>query len=154
MKTKINLIASLFFMIPFIFGFSLKSHPNFIKQTSTLDTIQTSQNKGTVYMYRVGRAMGMVLKTQIKVNGQDAGGLGNNSYFEWELEPGVYTFSCYTKESSPVVEIEVKANEKYYLRQDQRIGFTDGGRVTLKKVDDSKGSKEIKKAKKLVSTFK
>ena len=153
MKTKINLIASLFFMIPFIFGFSLKPNINTAKQTSTLDTIQNPQ-KGTVYMYRVGRAMGMVLKTQIKVNGQDAGGLGNNSYFEWELEPGVYTFSCYTKESSPVVEIEVKANEKYYLRQDQRIGFTDGGRVTLKKVDDSKGSKEIKKAKKLVSTFK
>ena len=152
MKTKTNLIVSVFFIIPFIFGFSLKSNPNIVKQTSTLDTIQIPQ-KGTVYMYRVGRALGMVVKIQVKVNGRDAGGIGNNSYFEGELESGAYTFSAFTKESSPIVEIDVKPGEKYYLRIDQRVGLTQGGRVTLKQVDDSKATKEMKKANKLVSSY-
>ena len=85
----------------------------------------------------------MVGKTQIKVNGLDAGGTSNNSYFEWELEPGIYTFSCFTKESNAIVEIDVKSNEKNYLRQDIRMGLTNEGRVTLKQVDESKGIKKM-----------
>lgn len=90
----------------------------------------------------------------IKVNGQDAGGTKNGSYFVWELEPGVYTFSCYTKESSAIVEIDVKANETYYIRQDERIGFTNEGRVTLKEVNKSKGAEAVNKCKKLISIYK
>jgi len=153
MRKRANLIVSLFLIIPLFFGFSLKSNPGIVKGNTTIDTIQ-SPAKGTVYLYRVGRAVGAVVKTQIKVNGLDAGGIGNNSYFEWELEPGVYTFSCYTKESNPIVEIDVKSGEKYYLRQDKRIGLTDEGRVTLKQVDGSKGTKEMRKCKKLISSYK
>jgi hypothetical protein len=105
-------------------------------------------------LYRKGRAVGMVGKTHIKVNGLDAGGTSNNSYFEWDLEPGVYTFSCYTQESNPIIEIDVKANEKYYIRQDIRMGLTNEGRVTLKQVDESKATKEMRKTKKLISIYK
>jgi len=153
MKTKANLIASLFLIIPFLFGYTLRSDQNIVKTNISSDTIQIPQ-KGTVYLYRVGRAVGAVLKIQVKVNGRDAGGIGNNNYFEWELESGVYTFSAFTKESSPIVEIDVKPGEKYYLRLDQRVGLTQGGRVTLKQVDASKGAKEMKKAKKLVSSYR
>ena len=153
MKTKASLIATLFLIIPFLFGYSLRSDQNIVQTNTINDTIQIPQ-KGTVYLYRTGRAVGAVVKTQVKVNGRDAGGIGNNSYFEWELTPGVYTFSCYTKESNPIIEIDVKANEKYYIRQDQRMGLTNDGRVTLKQVDDSKATKEMKKAKKLVSSYR
>jgi len=153
MKTKIGLIVSLILFIPLFFGFTLVSNANIVKGNSTNDTIQIPQ-KGTVYMYRTGRAMGAIVKSQVKINGLDAGGLGNNSYFEWELDPGVYTFTSYTKESSPVVQIDVKANEKYYIRQDQRLGLTHDGRVTLKQVDASKASKDMRKAKKLISSYK
>ena len=153
MKTKAGLITSLFLLIPLLFGFTLVFHQSVEKEISTTDTIQAPE-KGTVYLYRVGRAMGAVIKTQIKINGRDAGGIGNNSYFEWELKPGVYTFSCYTKESNPIVEIDVKPGEKYYLRQDKRVGLTNEGRVTLKQVDETKGVKEMKKAKKNISSYK
>ncbi len=152
MKTKIGLIASLILFIPVLFGFTLVSNANITKGNSTNDTIQIPQ-KGTVYMYRTGRAMGAIVKSQVKINGQDAGGLGNNSYFEWELDAGVYTFTSYTKESSPVIQIDVKANEKYYIRQDKRIGFTNDGRVTLKEVDESKAKKDMRKAKKIISSY-
>jgi hypothetical protein len=153
MKTKTNLIVLLFLSIPFLFGYTLKSNHSIVKQTSAMDTIQIPQ-KGTVYMYRTGRAVGMVIKIQVKVNGRDAGGIGNNNYFEWDLEPGVYTFSAFTKESSPIVEMDVKPGEKYYLRIDQRVGLTQGGRVTLKQVEDSKAISEMRKTKKLVSSYR
>jgi len=108
MKTKIGLIVSLILFISLFFGFTLVSNANIIKGNSTNDTIQIPQ-KGTVYLYRTGRAVGLVIKSQVKINGLDVGGLGNNSYFEWELDPGVYTFTSYTKESSPVIQIDVKA---------------------------------------------
>ena len=153
MKTKTNLIVALFLIIPFLFGYTLRSDQNIVQTNSINDTIQIPQ-KGTVYLYRTGRAVGAVVKTQVKVNGRDAGGIGNNSYFEWELDSGVHTFSAFTKESSPIVEVDVKPGEKYYLRIDQRVGLTQGGRVTLKQVDDSKATKEMKKAKKLVTSYR
>lgn len=153
MHTKTTLLAYLIIFIPLLFGYTLKSSTSNEKSNQVADTIQ-SPEKGTVYLYRVGRAVGAVLKTQIKVNGQDAGGTSNNSYFEWNLKPGVYTFSCFTKESNAIVEIDVKANEKYYLRQDTRMGLTNEGRVTLKEMDASKGEKEMEKCKKLVSIYK
>ena len=153
MIRKTSLITIALISITFLFGFTIESNSNIETTSPVLDTIQSPET-GTVYLYRAGRAVGMVLNTQIKINGQDAGGTSNKSYFEWNLEPGVYVFSCFTKESNGVVEIDVKPNETYYLRQDVRIGFTNEGRVTLKQVDESKGSKEMKKCKKLISTYK
>ena len=153
MKSKAKLIATIFLIIPFLFGYTLRSNQKIVQNNTINDTIKIPQ-KGTVFLYRTGRAVGAVVKTQIKVNGRDAGGIGNNSYFEWELEPGVYTFSCYTKESNPIIEIDVKPNETYYIRQDQRMGLTNDGRVTLKRVEESKATKEMKKAKKLVTSYR
>lgn len=153
MKTKTVLIVMLVMGITFLSGFTIESSSDIEKINSGLDTIQSPET-GTVYLYRTGRAVGMVLNTQIKINGQDAGGTSNKSYFEWNLEPGVYVFSCFTKESNGVVEIDVKPNETYYLRQDVRIGLTNDGRVTLKQVDESKGTKEMKNCKKLISTYR
>ena len=118
------------------------------------ESFEKDPDKGIVYLYRPGKAVGALLKTQIKVNGQEAGGTSNNSYFKWELEPGRYTFSCYTKESSPVIEVQVEANQHYFIRQDEKLGLTEGGRVTLKLEDEKKGMKSVKKCKKkLVSIY-
>ena len=110
-------------------------------------------DKGVVYLYRPGRAVGAAVSTQIKVNGLDAGGTGPGTFFRWELSPGIYTFSCFSTESSAVAEIDVKANEHYFLRQDERIGVT-GGRVTLVKQDEKKGIEAVKKCKLLLSTYR
>jgi uncharacterized protein DUF2846 len=113
---------------------------------------KTNSDKGIVYLYRPGRAVGAATQTQIKINGNSAGGTGPGTFFMWELEPGAYVFSCYTSESSAAVEIDVKPNENYFLRQDTRLGVGDG-RVTLKKVDESTGKAGVKKCKMLQSTY-
>jgi len=110
-------------------------------------------DKGVVYLYRPGRAYAAGVSTQIKVNGMDAGGTGPGTFFRWELTPGVYTFSAFTSESSAVVEIDVKANEHYFIRQDERIGIS-GGRVTLVEQDEKTGKDGVSKCKLLVSAYR
>ena len=109
-------------------------------------------DKGVVYLYRPGRAVGAAAQTQIKINGKDAGGTGPGTFFKWDLEPGKYVFSCFTSESSAAAEINVEANKQYFLRQDTRIGINDG-RVTLIEVDETTGKNAVKKGKLLVSTY-
>ena len=122
--------------------------------TYAQETFQKDPEKGIVYLYRPGKAVGAAVKTQIQINGQNAGGTKNNSYFKWELEPGRYVFSCFSRESSPAVEINVEANQHYFIRQDEKLGLTEGGRVTLKQMDENKGKKGVTKCKKkLVSTY-
>ena len=109
--------------------------------------------KGVVYLYRPGRAVGAASQTQIKVNGLDAGGTGPGTFFRWELTPDTYTFSCFTTESSAVVELDVKANKQYFLRQDTRLGVANG-RVTLKEESESTGMKGVGSSKLLISTYR
>ena len=113
----------------------------------------TNIDKGTIYLYRPGRAVGAAVQTQIKINGIDAGGTGPGTFFKWDLDTGTYVFSCFTSESSAAVELEVKPNELYFLRQDTRIDISDG-RGTLKEVDESTGKAAVKKCKLLISTYK
>ncbi|RLD82785.1 MAG: hypothetical protein DRJ10_04670 [Bacteroidetes bacterium] len=125
-------------------------------------TVEKSENakgfekiadKGVVYLYRPGRAVGAAMQTQIKVNGKDAGGTGPGTFFKWELEAGHYVFSCFTPESSAAVELDIEPNKLYFLRQDTRLGV-NAGRVTLIEVDESTGIEAIKKSKLLISSYK
>lgn len=109
-------------------------------------------DRGTVYIYRTGRMVGAAGQLQIKVNGMEAGGTGPGTFFKWDLKPGTYTFSSFTGESSAVVQVDVKAGEVYFLRQDARMGI-DSGRVTLVEVDSKKGQTEVQNCKLLVSAY-
>ena len=88
----------------------------------------------------------------VKINSVDAGGTGPGTFFKWDLKPGTYTFSSSTGESSAVVQIDVKAGQVIFIRQDARMGI-DNGRVTLKEVDTNKGQKEVTSCKLLVSSY-
>ena len=112
----------------------------------------THNEKGTVYLYRTGRAVGAAGQLSVKVNSDAAGGTGPGTFFKWDLKPGTYTFASSTGESSAVVQLEVKAGEVYYLRQDARMGVSSG-RVTMKEVDSDKGQSEVKKCKLLISSY-
>ena len=50
------------------------------------------------------------------------------------------------------MELNVKAGELYFIRQDARIGI-DKGRVSMKEVSDNKGKKEIQGCRLLVSAY-
>lgn len=107
---------------------------------------------GTVYLYRTGRVVGAAAQLNVKVNGMDAGGTGPGTFFKWDLKPGTFTFLSSTGEASAVVQLEVKAGEVYFIRQDARMGL-DAGRVSMKEVDPKKGQAEVKDCKLLVSSY-
>lgn len=109
-------------------------------------------DRGSVYLYRTGRMVGAAGQLMVKVNNIDAGGTGPGTFFKWDLKPGTYTFASSTGESSAVIQIEVKAGEVYFIRQDARMGI-DAGRVTMKEVSDSKGKNEVASLKLLVSSY-
>ena len=111
-----------------------------------------SDDKGTVYLYRTGRAVGAAGQLSVKVNSIDAGGTGPGTFFKWDLKPGTYTFASSTGESSAVVQIDVKPGQVYYLRQDARLGVGNG-RVSIKEVDSKKGKNEVNNCKLLVSSY-
>ena len=113
---------------------------------------QAPDDRGSVYLYRTGRIVNATGQLNVKVNGTDAGGTGPGTFFKWDLKPGTYTFFSSTGEASAIVQLEVKAGEVYYIRQDARMGINDG-RVTMKEVSDSKGRKELEGCKLLVSSY-
>ena len=152
MKIRIILALSITFLVFFFTSCASTSKATSDKD-ETAKEFNTNPDKGVVYIYRPGRMVGAAGQTQIKINGQDAGGSGPSTYFQWELEPGTYTFSCFTAESSAVVELDVKPNKLYFLRQDTRIGLGNG-RVTLKEVDESTGKDAVKGYELLISTYK
>ena len=115
-------------------------------------SFSTPADKGTVYLYRTGRAVGAAGQLMVKINSLDAGGTGPGTFFKWDLNPGNYTFSSSTGESSAVVQVEVKAGQVYFIRQDARLGI-DKGRVTMKEVDSKKGQSEVQNCKLLVSSY-
>ena len=115
-------------------------------------TFEAPVDRGTVFLYRTGRAVGAAGQLNVKVNSLDAGGTGPGTFFRWDLKPGIYTFSSSTGESSAVIQLDVKAGQVYFVRQDARMGI-DSGRVTMKEVDENKGESEVKNCKLLVSAY-
>jgi hypothetical protein len=110
-------------------------------------------SKGIVYLYRPGRFVGAAASSQIKINGTDAGGTGPGTFFRWELTPGTYAFSAFTTESSTVIEVDVEANQHYFIRQDERLGLSSG-RITMVLQDEAKGMKGVESCKLLVSAYR
>ena len=115
-------------------------------------TFEAPDDKGTVFLYRTGRAVGAAGQLSVKVNSMAAGGTGPGTFFRWDLKPGNYTFLSSTGESSAVVQLDVKAGQVYFIRQDARLGI-DSGRVTMKEVDSKQGEKEVKSCKLLLSSY-
>lgn len=155
---KIRNITSALVFVPFlvvsIMANSCASTSKATEEKSTAaKQFETNPEKGVVYLYRAGRALGAAVTTQIKINGIDAGGTGPGTFFRWELIPGTYAFSAFTTESSAVIELDVQADEHYFIRQDERLGLTSG-RVTLLLQDEATGIAGVNNCKLLVSAFR
>lgn len=142
----------IFTVLPLLFACASTSKVP-VERSETAKKFETNPEKGIVYVYRTGRAVGAAGQIQVKINGIDAGGTGPGTFFRWELKPGTYTFMSSTPESSKVVELNVEAGKQYFLRQDARLGF-DSGRVTLVEKDEKVGMKEVKGCKLLVSAYR
>ncbi len=152
MRTKFIISLSIL-VLSFILTDCASTSKSTSDKDQTAKEFKKSSDKGTVYLYRPGRAVGAAGQTPVQVNGLDAGGTGPGTFFKWDLEPGTYVFSSATSESSAAVELDVRANELYFIRLDPRIGVS-AGRVTMKEVDESTGKQAVKKCKLIISTYK
>jgi hypothetical protein len=152
MKTKQTLwIIALFTVVLFGTGCASTSKaPE--SRNNEAKTFVAPDDRGSVFLYRTGRAVGAAVQIMVKVNSMDAGGTGPGTFFRWDLKPGTYTFASSTGESSAVVQLEVKAGQLYFIRQDARMGI-DSGRVTMKEVDEKQGTSEVGSCKLLVSSY-
>ena len=121
-------------------------------ESNTAKEFVAPDGRGTVYLYRTGRAVGAAVQFNVKVNGVDAGGTGPGSFFKWDLKPGTYTFLSKTVESSATVQVELEEGDVVFIRQDAKLGL-DTGRVTMKQVDAKQGEKEIANCRLLVSAY-
>jgi hypothetical protein len=110
-------------------------------------------DKGVVYIYRPNRLFAAALSTKIKINGLDAGGTGPGTFFRWELKPDRYSFAAFSQESSAVIQLDVKVNHHYFIRQDERLGL-NGNRPTLTEINEDSAIKEMQKLKLLISAYK
>ncbi|TRX72508.1 DUF2846 domain-containing protein [Carboxylicivirga sp. M1479] len=124
-----------------------------IETSEAAKKFEKHTQKAVVYVYRTGRVVGAVSQIQVKINGIEAGGTGPGTFFRWELKPSTYSFMCSTAESSKVVELNVKAGEHYFLRQDARVGISSG-RVTLVEKDEKTGMNEIADCQLIVSAYR
>ena len=151
MKSKF--IYSLFIVAFTLFMFGCASTSKAPGEKSAeAKSFEAPEGKGSVYLYRTGRAVGAAVQLAVKVNGIDAGGTGPGTFFKWDLNPGNYTFFSSTAEASAVVQLDVKAGEVYYIRQDARLGI-ENGRVTMKEVGEQQGQRDVLGCKLLVSSY-
>ncbi len=148
---KMKKVLSILIMVPLLFACAGTSKAP-VDRSEEAKKFQVNSEKGVVYLYRTGRAVGAAGQIQVKIDGIDAGGTGPGTFFRWELKPGKYTFMSYTPESSKVIVIDVKAKEQYFLRQDARLGL-NSGRVTLVEKSESVGMKEVSGCKLLISAY-
>ena len=150
-KNKILRLLPISLIVVFLAGCASTSKAP-ANMSNEAKSFQANADRGSVYLYRTGRVVGAAGQLNVKVNGKDAGGTGPGTFFKWDLKPGTYTFFSSTGEASAIVQLEVKAGEVYFIRQDARLGI-DTGRVTMKEVSDSKGKKEVDGCKLLVSSY-
>ncbi len=122
------------------------------ERSDAAKTFEAPADRGVVYLYRKGRAIGAALSTQIKVNGLDAGGTGPGTFFRWELRPGAYTFLASTSESSATVEVQVEAGKLHFIEQREKLGLQQG-RVSLDVRDEQTGKSDVSGLSLLVSAY-
>ena len=121
-------------------------------ESNAAKSFDAPDDRGVVFLYRLGRAVGAASATQIKVNGLDAGGTGPGTFFRWELKPGKYTFLASTGESSATVALDVEAGKIYFVEQNVRIGLNEG-RVTMKIQGEQAGKNAVQGSTLVVSAY-
>ena len=140
------------FLLPFFAGCAgVSAAPT--EQANAARTFETYDDKGVVYLYRPGQALGAASSTQIRVNGVVAGGTGPSTFFMWKLKPGAYTFAASTTESAATVQLNVEAGRLYFIRQTERLGLQRGGRVGMVEMDESTGKRALSGLRLLTSAY-
>jgi len=83
-------------------------------------------NKGAIFVYREKEFAGCVRGIYVTANGKRIGGLNNGTYFVYESDPGNVVISVEDwLGDDPSRTINIKPQQKYYLKGSLQFGFWD-----------------------------
>lgn len=106
----------------------------------------TSQDKSTIYLYRLKQFAGYALEPSVYMDDKELARMDNGRYFGVQVDPGKHTFRMGDKQTG--FEIDMKAGQEYYAKVSIEIGAWKGhGRLSL--MQPEQGTFEIKNVKPL-----
>jgi hypothetical protein len=103
-----------------------------------------SQDKASLYIYR-NEIMGAGVHMDVDLNGKKIGETVAQSYFELNLNPGVYNIVSHAENDSEL-SMTLEAGKNYFVWQETKMGFLYA-RNKLQQVDDATGRAGVKESK-------
>jgi hypothetical protein len=116
---------------------SIKKAP--IAMDTEAKQFKTNAAVAQVYVYR-NESLGAALSMPVAVDGKLAGNTGANSFFKFDLSPGVHKISSQGDESE--ITINTEAGKLYFIWQEVKMGMFSGG-SKLQIVDEKEGMKGV-----------
>jgi hypothetical protein len=101
-----------------------------IADDSTSPTVNASQSKATLYVYRYKQFVGKALSPSVYCDEAELARMENGRYFTVKLDPGKHSFRSNDKQSG--VDLDMKTGQSYFMRVEIATGFMKGhGRLIL-----------------------
>ena len=107
-------------------------------------------DRANVYVYR-NETFGAAIPMTVSINGRVAGQTGPQTYFMWEVEPGLHEISSHA-ETVSTIQITAQAGKSYYIWQEVKMGLFMA-RSQLQQMDEETGRKGVLECKRAQSQF-
>lgn len=107
-------------------------------------------DRANVYVYR-NETFGAAIPMTVSINGRVAGQTGPQTYFMWEVEPGLHEISSHA-ETVSTIQLNAQAGKSYYVWQEVKMGVFMA-RSLLQQVDEETGRKGVLECKRAQSAF-
>jgi hypothetical protein len=113
-------------------------------------TFAVKPDRANVYVYR-NETFGAAIPMTVSINGRVAGQTGPQTYFMWEVEPGLHEIGSHA-ETVSTIQLNAQPGKSYYVWQEVKMGVFMA-RSLLQQVDEETGRKGVLECKRAQSAF-
>lgn len=113
-------------------------------------TFAVKEDKSAIYVYR-NESFGGAIPMTVALDGKVAGQTGPQTYFMWEVDPGVHEVSSIAENTS-TVKLNTVGGKAYYIWQEVKMGMWMA-RTLVQEVDEETGRKGVGECKRAQSNF-
>lgn len=113
-------------------------------------TFAAKPDRANVYVYR-NETFGAAIPMTVSINGRVAGQTGPQTYFMWEVEPGLHEVASHA-ETVSTLQLTTRPGKSYYIWQEVKMGLFMA-RSLLQQVDEETGRKGVLECKRAQSAF-
>jgi hypothetical protein len=114
-------------------------------------TFAVRPDKANIYLYR-NEFTGHPFPFAVALDGKFAGETAMNTYFMWEVDPGLHEIVTQADEYVEKLKVNAEAGRNYFVWQEVKIGMTRP-RPALQLVDDQTGRKGVSESARAQSHF-